>query len=121
MNDLTNLECLQSTYSDIYKDVYGTRPRHDTTEDWNSEAFLQGQIDHLVVRLGEVLEQEEADQKVHVARFEERMALWTIAAGGDRSRALRWMHDAEETDGDDDRLCYELGLPYGYFGTGIFA
>jgi len=121
MYDLTNLESLQSTYSDIYKDVYGTRPRHDTTEDWNSEAFLQGRIDHLVVRLGEVLEEEADSKAAAIARVEESIALWTIAAGGDRSRALRWLHDAEGTDGDDDRLCYELGLPFGYFGTGAFA
>ena len=113
--ELTNLESLQGTYSDIYKDVYGVRPRHDTDADWNSESFLQDAIDRLVVELGKVMEQEKADQKDAIARFEAQMALWTVAAGGDRSVSLRWVHDAEDTGGDNERLCYELGLPYGYF------
>ena len=29
--------------------------------------------------------------------------------------ALRWIHEAEETGGDDEYLCYCVGLPYGYF------
>jgi hypothetical protein len=33
----------------------------------------------------------------------------------DRAMALRWVHEAEETNGDDEYLCYTVGLPYGYF------
>lgn len=97
---MTNLEDLQGTYSDIYKDVYGVRPRHDTDADWSSESFLQGAIDRLVVQLGEVMVEEKRTQDSSVARFEEQMALWTAAGGGDRSAALRWAHGAEGTAGD---------------------
>ena len=113
-NEMTNLESLQSTYSDIHKDVYGTRPRHDTAEDWNSESFLESAIADLVVQLGEVVKQEKEDQKQAIARFEdqiERMRRRRI----DRATALGWVHDAEGTDGDNEYLCYKLGLPYGYF------
>ena len=113
-NEMTNLESLQSTYSDIHKDVYGTRPRHDTAEDWNSESFLESAIADLVIRLDEVVKQEEEDQKQAIARFEnqiERMRRRRI----DRATALGWVHDAEGTDGDNEYLCYKLGLPYGYF------
>jgi len=41
---LTRLEELQSYYSDFYKDVHGFRPRFDTTENWNSEVYLEDQI-----------------------------------------------------------------------------
>ena len=44
---LSKLEQLQSTFSDIYKEVYGFRPRWMTTEQWNSEHWLQRQIDDL--------------------------------------------------------------------------
>ena len=113
-NEMTNLESLQSTYSDIHKDVYGFRPRHDTTEDWNSESYLESAIADLVIRLDEVVKQEEEDQKQAIARFEnqiERMRRRRI----DRATALGWVHDAEGTDGDNEYLCYKLGLPYGYF------
>jgi hypothetical protein len=33
----------------------------------------------------------------------------------DRATAMRWIHEAEDTQGDDDYLAYTLGLPYQYF------
>jgi hypothetical protein len=28
---------------------------------------------------------------------------------------MRWIHEAEGSNGDDEYLCYLVGLPYGYF------
>jgi hypothetical protein len=47
MNEYTKLEDLQSHYSDFYKDVHGFRPRSSTDEQWNSEEWLQAEIDGL--------------------------------------------------------------------------
>jgi len=47
MNELTSVEELQSYYSDFHKDVHGFRPRSSTDEQWNSEEWLQGEIDGL--------------------------------------------------------------------------
>ena len=47
MREYTKVEELQSHYSDFYKDVYGFRPRSSTDEQWNSEEWLQGEIDGL--------------------------------------------------------------------------
>jgi hypothetical protein len=47
MNEMTRVEELQSHYSDFYKDVHGFRPRNSTDEQWNSEKFLEGEIDGL--------------------------------------------------------------------------
>jgi hypothetical protein len=33
----------------------------------------------------------------------------------DRAMALRWIHEAEGSNGDDEYLCYLVGLPYRYF------
>ena len=41
---MTRVEELQSVYSDFYKEVYGFRPRSMSTENWNSEAWLEGVI-----------------------------------------------------------------------------
>jgi len=29
--------------------------------------------------------------------------------------ALRWIHEAEGSNGDEEYLCHLIGLPYGYF------
>ena len=47
MSQYTLVEELQSEYSDFYKDVHGFRPRSSTDEQWNSEVWLQGEIDGL--------------------------------------------------------------------------
>jgi hypothetical protein len=47
MREYTKVEELQSCYSDFYKDVHGFRPRSSTDEQWNSEVWLQGEIDGL--------------------------------------------------------------------------
>lgn len=47
MREYTKLEDLQSCYSDFYKDVHGFRPRGASSEQWNSEEWLQGEIDDL--------------------------------------------------------------------------
>jgi hypothetical protein len=47
VSEYTLLEDLQSQYSDFYKDVHGFRPRSSTDEQWNSEKWLQSEIDDL--------------------------------------------------------------------------
>jgi len=47
MREYTKVEELQSHYSDFYKDVHGFRPRGSTNEQWDSEQWLQGEIDGL--------------------------------------------------------------------------
>jgi len=45
--ELTELESLQGRYSDFYKDVHGFRPRFASDEQWNSIAWLEGEIQGL--------------------------------------------------------------------------
>jgi hypothetical protein len=33
----------------------------------------------------------------------------------DREMAMRWIHEAEGSQGDNEYLCFLNGLPYGYF------
>ena len=46
--DLSEAEELQCYVSDTYKDVYGVRPCHYTSEQWNSVEFLQSELDQLI-------------------------------------------------------------------------
>lgn len=110
----TRKEELASIYSDLYKSVYGFRPRHVNTEQM-TEAELEAELDALELEGKVVFDQQKTDQAAAVVLAEKRIAD-TIASGAkDRVDALRWIHQAEDTNGDDEFLCYTLGIPYGYF------
>jgi hypothetical protein len=49
--------------------------------------------------------------------FEMRMLDLLRSGAKDREMALRWIHEAEDTGGDDEYLCYTLGLPYRYLAV----
>ena len=46
--------------------------------------------------------------------FEMRVQSIMACGAKDRAMALRWIHEAEGSDGDDEYLCYLVGLPYRY-------
>jgi len=111
---MSELEQAQATYWDMYKDAYGVRPRSVDTSTWTLEQF-----NSVFEVLGDVIKREAelrqlAQHKASHA-FEQRV-LEVLACGAkDRAMALRWIHEAEGTNGDDEFLCWTLGLPYQYF------
>ena len=112
--EMSDLEQAQCTYWDIYKDAYGVRPRGVDTSAWTLADF-----DAEFKLLGEIIEQEaialkEAQARAIVA-FEDRVQILLGMGADDREQALRWIHEAEGTNGDDEFLCWTLGLPYRYF------
>ena len=112
--ELTQLEQAQSTYWDMYKDAYGFRPRSIDTSNWTLEQFQ----DEFVI-LGQAIDAEEKvrvqSQENAMFSFEKRVDDLIYSGAKDRATAIRWIHEAEDTQGDDEYLCYTLGLPYGYF------
>lgn len=109
---MTELEELESIYSDLHKDVYGVKARWYRAE---SVEQARKDLERLQAAGEEVWAQERACQDLASQRFEQRV-LDTIQSGAkDRETALRWIHQAENTDGDEEYLCYQVGLPYGYF------
>jgi len=111
---MSDLEQAQCQYWDMYKDAYGVRPRGVDTSMWTLADF-----DAEFKLLGEIIKQENMARQIaqHEAAhaFEQRM-LKTLACGAkDREMAMRWIHEAEGTNGDDEFLCWTLGLPYQYF------
>jgi hypothetical protein len=50
-----------------------------------------------------------------VEAFERRVAELLNTGARDSEMAMRWIHEAEDTNGDDDYLAWTLGLPYQYF------
>lgn len=112
--DMTPLEQAQCTYWDMYKDAYGHRPRGIDTSSWTLAAF-----DTEFAVLGKIIEEENQQRKqaqaAAIVRFEEQVKSFIKMGANDRKTALRWFHEAEQTNGDDEYLCFCLGLPYHYF------
>lgn len=112
--EMSTLEQYACQYWDMYKDAYGVRPRGVDTSTW-TEADFENEF----ASLGSVIEREEADRKVAEDKamhdFEMRMQTLMMTGAKDRATAMRWVHEAEGSNGDDEYLCFLLGLPYMYF------
>ena len=112
--ELSELEQAQSTYWDMYKDAHGIRPRHVDTSTWTLEQFEQEFAD-----LGRIMDANHAAEQIAQAQaveaFERRVAEMLTLGAKDFEMAMRWIHEAESTNGDPDYLAWTLGLPYRYF------
>jgi uncharacterized protein YerC len=116
METMTRREELESIYWDMYKDAHGFRPRHIRL-DLCTEAEMEADLD----RLQAIIQDNDAQRRIaeHQACHAFEMRVQSVLACGaqDRAMALRWIHEAEGTNGDDEFLCWTLGLPYRYFSV----
>jgi hypothetical protein len=110
---VATLEDLQGAYSDVFKDVYGFRPRGSVI--WNDEEALKGELTYLYAELERVIEREKGEQAIAVADFEQRVTETIALGAGTRENAIRWIAQGID-DADPDGVCYSLGLPFGYLG-----
>jgi len=114
--EMSVVEQYACTYWDMYKDAYGVRPRGINTDSWTEADF-----EAAFAILSKVIEREsilrkEAEEVAMIA-FEMRVQELMSSGAKSYEMALRWIHEAEGTDGDDEYLCYTVGLPYGYFAV----
>ena len=112
--EMTVLEQYACQFWDMYKDAHGFRPRHIDTNSW-TEADFEAEF----VQLAQIIDREEIlrlDNEERAAHeFEMRMQDLLRSGAKTRDMAMRWVHEAEGSDGDDEYLCFLIGLPYGYF------
>ena len=112
--EMSELEQAQCMFWDMYKDAYGVRPRGIDTSGWTLADF-----DREFASLGQVIQADEALRREMEAEATVRVekAIDTLMRSGarDRATAIRWLHESHDTQGDDEYLCFQLGLPYGYF------
>jgi hypothetical protein len=116
INTLTNSKD-GDIYSDLYKDVYGSRPHYAQFRDLEE---FQDDYDFLCNKLDEQIEEDRVRQESNfdkfVARVEETMQL---VAGTTRERAIEIIADAEGISKDQfdfyglEILEHELDLKYG--------
>jgi len=112
--EMTVLEQYACTYWDMYKDAYGVRPRGIDTSAW-TEADFEREFFQLSVTIAEEDRVRKESQEKAQHDFEMRILSLQQTGAKTREMALRWIHEAEGSNGDDEYLCYLIGLPYGYF------
>ena len=112
--EMSHKEQLESTIRDAYKDAYGFRPRH-----LNLQAMSEAELEALLLDLGEECARADAlrvEEEAEAADRVERTILALMESGAkDRAMAVRWLHEANDTAGDAEYLCFCLGVAYGYF------
>jgi hypothetical protein len=112
--EMSVVEQYACQFWDMYKDANGFRPRHIDTSSW-TEADFEAEF----VSLSKVIEREsilreEAEEKATID-FEMRVQSLMTSGAKDYEMAIRWVHEAEGSNGDEEYLCFLVGLPYGYF------
>ena len=112
--EMSVLEQYACTYWDMYKDAHGVRPRGIDTSTW-TEAEFEAEFVSLAKTIDrENKDREAAEDKAMIA-FEMRVQDLMSSGAKDYAMAIRWVHEAEGSNGDEEYLCYLVGLPYGYF------
>ena len=113
-DELTQLEQAQATFWDMYKDAYGFRPRGIDTSTWTLEQF-DAEFEGLSVAIDAAEQERKTAEAKATDSFERRVAELISTGARDYDMAMRWIHEAEETNSDNDYLAWTLGLPYQYF------
>lgn len=113
---ITRKEELASVYWDFYKDVHNVRPRW-INFDTCSVADLELLISELEKEAVQVFAQRDKEEKAAIVKFEARVAELLTIGAKNRVTALRWIMEAVGCNDDWEFLCWEHGLPYGYFNN----
>lgn len=112
--EMTEKEQLECMVWDAYKDAHGVRPRFMNMETMSLEELKQ-ELERCCVAIEENEIQRMKAEEAAEHDFEMRVLSLLQIGAKSREMALRWIHEAEGSDGDDEYLCFLLGLPYGYF------
>ena len=113
MNDIDILEEYAAKFWDLFKYAHNVRPRWIDTSTWTIAQFE----DQFVI-LDKLIESNHKQQLIlegqAVEQFEIRVQTLLTAGAVDSDMAISWIHEAEDTGGDNEYLCYTLNLPYNY-------
>ena len=112
--EMSTLEQYACQFWDMYKDAYGVRPRGIDTTPW-TEAQFEAEFVSLSKTIESNYKDQLASEAKAIERFEAQVTSFIESGAKTRETAIRWFHEAEQTNGDEEYLCFCLGLPYGYF------
>jgi hypothetical protein len=77
------------------------------------------EFEHLAITIDANETQRKESEQTAAHEFEMRIQSILACGAKDREMALRWIHEAEGSQGDDEFLCYLVGLPYHYFKVAV--
>lgn len=102
--------------SDLYKDAYGSRPGEGFWLHWNESTSDEKQEmwNSLLKTVESEVEHERKMQLEAEATLEKHFERMINIANCTREDAIRYLHDAHNTDGSNEYLEYILGVRYGY-------
>lgn len=107
----TKLQELKDDYCDLHKSVHGIKARWIYGMD-----LTEAQMEELLVRLqkeGERIWAIEAKQEAeNDAEFLAAIDKMVALGAADKKTALKWLHDAYDTGGNNGFLGYEFGCSY---------
>jgi len=116
-------ECLM-WISDLYKDVYGSRPRN-----WNFEIMSFEELTDFVNDLSKMSEEQEKQEKEWaekcVVEFKKELQKVIDAGAGDRETALRWMLQGDMDDSNEldiyaiESFTMSRGINYTTYGDAL--
>jgi hypothetical protein len=120
---------MESTYtfdenivSDLYKEAYGFRPREYFWSEWEEATNDRKQAiwDDLLDTADREAEREREMQIEAEHDVEDRIRfMMSTVAGCTREDAIRYLHDAYNTNGDTEYLEFNLGVRYGYLSGSL--
>jgi len=112
----------ETIVSDLHKDAYGFRPREYFWSEWDSsnDDNKQRIWDDLLDTADREAEQEREMQIEAEHDVEDRIRfMMSTVAGCTRENAIRYLHDAYNTNGDTEYLEFNLGVRYGYLSGSL--
>ena len=112
--EMSVLEQMACQFWDMYKDAYGVRPRGVDTSNWD-EATFEAEFNYLQDLIAKNEQERKISEQEAAHDFEMRVLSLLQTGAKDRDMVLRWIHEAEGSNGDNEFLCYLVGLPYRYF------
>ncbi len=107
------------TLSDLHKDAYGFRPRSESfwaawneADDTGKQAIWDDLIEASTAAEADDLRQKSEAEAVLEASIAKAMGI----TSGTREDVIRYLDDANGTDGDLNYLEWKLGVSYGFLG-----
>jgi hypothetical protein len=110
--DVSELDQARSEYSDFHKEAFGFRPRWDYSA--MTLADFDREFEYLAQECKRNAELRAEAEAAAAVRLEQRILSLLECGAKSRAMALRWLDEAEGTNGDVDFLCFLLGVDYGY-------
>lgn len=112
-NELSSIEQLLASYSDVHKDAYGFRSPPPARYLDMSEEELQAEFDKMYKVIGQNIQEEKALEEQAVLEFEDRIQGLLVSGCSSRYHAIDTLMDMEGAL-DLEHLEYLCGLPYNY-------